>query len=269
MDRDTFIHFYLDGENTEFQRKKEPRALNIESKPVDLNIATHVFKSQRLRLKKEDFQHPLFLNPSNYRNLLHFILLVAETHPRFQRSWNPPLWDGIVRQIWEIICPTTPSYMRYSGLSVEKIIPLIKTFDDLHAYFRQLIGVWEYVDPIHLATRPSYMLKHGDQAEPYSGIYTVFFQRLFEQQNLAVLLASPAEVSGFFNSFTLFLPKLANEESIIRNAWVYSSKRFYQTQRSLFKKHTRQLLIATVMSPRRVQACLEAYGFEGLEQTFG
>lgn len=155
-------------------------------------------------------------------------------------------------------------------VSNKQIASLVKTLADLHAFFAQLVGLWKYVPPEFLASRPPYMPDHGDQAEPSCGNYPAMFEAFFTSiEHHSILLANATERDNFFNSFRPVLPLLAHGETLLRQMWYSYQADFYRKKRAEFKRHLRQLVIAEAMKPLRIATMLEKHGFDGLENTFG
>lgn len=226
-----------------------------------------------IRLHAEDFQCEPLSVPEKQAQYLEFVFLVAATHPKFSRVWNPSLWDTVVREIWKERCDShrTPFTPRPRvPIANKQILSMIKNMEDLTSFFDQLIGIWKYVPPEFLATRPPYMKPHGDQAEPSWGVYPPLFEAFFTScDHYAILTASPQEQDAFFLRFSPQLPMLAQYEYILRRNWYFYQNDFYTKKRNQFKRHVRQLIIAEAMRPERVAAMLEAHGFDAIEDVFG
>jgi hypothetical protein len=242
---------------------------------VDSSAAIYLLSWFRkgVRLAPSDFQCELLSDTSKQPQFLEFVFLVAATHPRFCRAWNPHLWDTVAREIWKQRCSShRPPFTPFPAVPIsnKQILSMVKTLDDLHAFFEQLLGLWEYVQPEFLATRPPYMKPHGDQAEPTWGTYTAMFEAFFTSpEHYAILTASPQECDAFFTKFCPKLRRLAYDETMLRRMWYSYQTEFYRKRRAEFKRHFRQLIIAEALRPARVAKLLEAHGFDVLENVFG
>lgn len=258
MTREEFIDHWILKEN----------AADLTTRSNDAVHLTVSLRHKHLRLRAEDLSLGSLSDPTQHGRYLEFLLQVAQTHPRFTRKWNPSLWDAGARAIWEDRCrpASLPLTQPHISITNTQILAFVKTLDDLDSFFDQLVGVWEYIPPEFLSTRPSYMKKHGDQAEPCVTTYLALFESFFTSPaHLGILLASPAERTSFFARFESSLPRLTSLKTRILQMWYTYGNTLYQKQRSVFKRKMRQFIIAEAMKPQRISWILEHHGIDALD----
>jgi hypothetical protein len=239
---------------------------NLHEKPEV--VRTHLsfaLLHKRVKLTKEEFQRPVFTDPITASSFAYFIFSLPKYNVRFRREWNPLLWDATVRQYWTWLASNTPPGLRLSDqVNVKWAAALINSPGDLLAFFAQLRGVWKYVLPQFLATRPPYMPDHGDQAEPTD--YFPLFEALFAPNHSAyeaIATMLPSEIDALFEAYSDF-PVFSFRVGVLRARWNYEAQRVWLKRRTTFCRALKEDVIAEAMHPRRIARLLDQYGWEAL-----
>ncbi len=239
---------------------------NLQQKPEA--VRTHLsfaLLHGRVKLKRGDFLRPVFTDPATVSSFAFFIFSLPKCGVRFRREWNPLLWDATVRQYWTWLAGTPPVGIHLPDqVNVKWAAALINSPDDLFAFFAQLRGIWKYVRPEFLATRPPYMPNHGDQAEPTD--YMPLFEALFAPDHSAyeaVATMLPTEIDALFEAYSDF-PVFSFRTAVLRARWNYEAQRIWLKRRTAFCKALKEDVIAAAMHPRRIEHILNTYGWDAL-----
>lgn len=231
------------------------------------HIYTHmnlVFLHGRVKLCPADFARPVFQDPATVSNFAYFCVILPKFRQQpLKREWNPMLWDATVRAYWT--WRTKISFWRSDQVNVQCAAALIHSFEDLYHFFSALRGIWAYVAPEHLATRPPYMPNHGPQAEPTD--HFPLFEQLFTRTHPAyeaIATTPQQDVEAFLTAFS-DLPIFRATTNIIRNRWNTEARWVWDQRRRNFIRAQKESVIAAAMHPRRIEHIVSTYGLDALD----
>jgi hypothetical protein len=177
------------------------------------------------------------------------------------RTQRPAWWLRGARQQWELRCQgRLPSDL----VQLEQIV---QQPSDLAPFLALLYEQKQYVDPIHLATRPSYMSKEGPQAEPCHTSYLSLFERLILSSE-AIATMTPQEVDELLAPYQV-LVQFAIVSPLIKARWTYERERITFRRRTKFCQALRDEIISEAWHPRRVERILNLFGWDGLNALTG
>jgi hypothetical protein len=233
------------------------------------HIYTHInltFLHGRVKLCPADFARPVFQDPATAHNFAYFCFLLPKFRQQpLKREWNSVLWDATVRAYWTWRTGVVGTLRHPDQVNVQCAAALVHSFEDLQHFYAALRGVWAYVAPEHLATRPPYMPNHGPQAEPTD--HFPLFEQLFTRTNStyeAIATTPPQAVEAFLAAFA-DLPSFRATTAIIRNRWATEAKWVWDQRRRHFIRALKESVIAGAMHPRRIEHVINTYGLEALD----
>jgi hypothetical protein len=145
----------------------------------------------------------------------------------------------------------------------------IQTAEHLKLFLDSILGVYFYIHPILLATRPPYMPKHGPQYSPSHPVWISLFDNIFTNgSNYQIITLTDAEIDSIVESIK-DLPDFMSAWPAIRARWQSEREQLWEIRRHYFMTNYAREIIAEAIHPRRVERILEMGGFEALENTFG
>lgn len=177
--------------------------------------------------------------------------------PLYNRTTRPEWWLAAARANWELRCQ-----MRLPP-DLPPLEHVVQCPDDLAPFLALLREQKQYVNPLHLASRPPYMSSEPPQAEPCHTAYLSLFERIMlTSQELAALPA--ADVDALLAPFEDLIG-FRSVMMLIKRRWDYERERVWQKRRAAFMRTCHCQVIGGALAPHRISHILETYGWEGLE----